>query len=74
MLVTIPTAKLASGYEMPTLGLGTWNLRGEECIAAVRTGLELGYTHIDTADAYENHAEIGHALANVDRSRLFLTS
>ena len=70
----IPTYRLKSGYEMPILGLGTWRLDGEECTTAVSTARELGYTHIDTADMYGNHVEVGKALAGLDRSALFVTS
>jgi diketogulonate reductase-like aldo/keto reductase len=68
--------KLVSGHEMPALGLGTWELRGEACKRAVREALDLGYAHIDTAWMYQNQREIGEALreAGADRSRLFITS
>jgi diketogulonate reductase-like aldo/keto reductase len=72
--MSIPTCRLASGHEMPLLGLGTWELRRRHCVDAVRKALELGYTHIDTADAYHNHAEIAQALKAFDRSRIFITS
>jgi diketogulonate reductase-like aldo/keto reductase len=39
------TLKLISGHEIPMLGLGTWQLRGERCTQAVRQALELGYPH-----------------------------
>jgi len=72
----VQTVKLVSGYEMPMLGLGTWDLRGAACKQAVREALALGYTHFDTAWMYKNHQEIGEALqgAGADRSRLFITS
>jgi hypothetical protein len=41
-------AKLASGHQMPMVGLGTWTLRGEECSTVVRAALEMGYRHVDT--------------------------
>ena len=66
--------RLTSGYGIPALGLGTWDLRGEECVTAVRTALEMGYNHIDTADMYGNQAEIGRAIADFDRSDIFVTS
>jgi len=64
------------GIEMPALGLGTWQLTGEDCREAVRTALELGYRHVDTAQAYGNETAVGHALgaANVDRDEIFLTT
>ena len=68
--------KLVSGYEMPMLGLGTWDLRGTACKQAIKEALALGYTHIDTAWMYQNQRAIGDALqeARIDRSRLFITS
>ncbi len=68
--------KLPSNYEMPVLGLGTWQLQGKLCTEAVKTAIRLGYTHIDTADAYNNHAEVGKAIkeSKVDRSKIFLTT
>lgn len=59
---------------MPKIGLGTWKLRGDECERVVRQALELGYRHIDTADAYENHRAIGRALDPSLRDQVFLTS
>lgn len=52
------------GIKLPKLGLGTYQLRGAECTAAVESALGLGYSHIDTAEMYSNEAEIGAALAN----------
>ena len=66
--------QLASGYKMPALGLGTWQLRGSTCTRAVRTALKLGYDHIDTADMYSNHQAIRQALQGVDTDSLFITS
>ena len=66
--------ELTSGYKMPALGLGTWQLRGRTCIQAVRTALELGYDHLDTAEAYRNHEAIGEALEGYDREKVFITS
>lgn len=66
--------KLASGYEMPVLGIGTWELTGEKCKKAVATALKLGYTHIDTADYYHNHKDVGEVIKNFDRKKLFITT
>lgn len=67
---------LKSGQKMPMLGMGTWELRGDECTRAVRDALASGYVHVDTAAAYDNHKEVGEALktAGIERSKLFLTS
>ncbi len=61
---------------IPAIGLGTWKLRGEECRRTVRQALELGYRHLDTAQMYENEAEVGGALreSEVARSSVFLTT
>ena len=68
--------KLSSGYEMPVLGLGTWQLQGQTCKEAVKKAIKLGYNHIDTAWIYENQREIGTALKEIkaDRSKIFITS
>ena len=65
-----------SGLSIPSIGLGTWELRGQECRRVVREALELGYRHIDTAAMYENESEIGVGLAEsgVDRNDVFLTT
>jgi len=64
------------GERIPKIGLGTWDLRGEECRRAVKHALGIGYRHIDTAEFYRNEAEIGAAISDsaIDRSQLFLTS
>ena len=61
---------------MPALGLGTWELKGNDCVAAVRMALQAGYRHIDTAEMYGNETEIGQALAasGIPREELFLTT
>ena len=70
----VPHATLSNGVRMPMLGLGTWNLRGMECTRAVRAAVELGYEHIDTAVQYDNHKEIGYAIRDTPRQRLFITT
>ncbi|MFB6192533.1 MAG: aldo/keto reductase [Haloarculaceae archaeon] len=64
------------GTEVPAVGLGTWRLAGEDCRRAVETALELGYRHVDTAQAYGNERQVGDAIraSDVDRSELFVTT
>jgi 2,5-diketo-D-gluconate reductase B len=64
------------GARVPALGLGTWQLSGAQCADIVRAGLDLGYRHIDTAQAYNNEEEVGVALAGsgVPRDDIFLTT
>jgi len=70
----IPSIKLNNNTLMPQIGFGTWQLRGEKCIQAVNTALQMGYTHIDTAEMYLNESEIGTVLKKYDRKKLFITS
>lgn len=71
---------------IPVLGIGTWGMGGwltrdtsadEQCIKAIRTAIELGMTHIDTAELYGlGHAEelVGEAIKDFNRKRLFITT
>jgi len=66
-----------SSNDIPMLGLGTWeNDDPEACAASVETALEMGYRHIDTAQAYGNEAAVGEGLAaaDVDREEVFLAT
>jgi 2,5-diketo-D-gluconate reductase A len=67
---------IGGGYRLPIVGLGTWNVTGGDVAPSVRTAIECGYRHIDTAYGYGNEAEIGQALqdAGLDRQEVFLTS
>jgi 2,5-diketo-D-gluconate reductase A len=68
---------LANGATMPLLGLGVWQVpNGPECVRAVRWALELGYRHIDTAQAYGNEESVGQALreSGVPRQELYITT
>lgn len=72
--MTVPTKTLPSGAELPTLGLGTYDLDDGETADSVRTALDAGYAHVDTAEGYHNEAVIGEVLAEYDRGDVFLTS
>ncbi len=68
---------LADGNEIPLLGLGVWQIpNGPECEHAVRSALELGYRHVDTAQAYGNEESVGRALhdSGVRREEVFITT
>jgi 2,5-diketo-D-gluconate reductase B len=63
--------------EMPMLGLGTWqNTDAEQCAESVRTALDVGYRHIDTAQIYRNEDAVGEGLAaaDVEREEVFLAT
>lgn len=64
------------GEEVPKIGLGTWRMEGLTCRDAVETALDLGYRHVDTAQAYGNERQVGQAIENsdVDRDDIFLTT
>jgi 2,5-diketo-D-gluconate reductase B len=61
---------------IPQLGLGTYPLTGEDCYSTVRMAIDLGYRHIDTAQAYYNESEVGRAIADcgVARDELFIVT
>lgn len=71
------TFRLASGAEIPCIGLGTWKAPdGDVAENAVRAALDAGYRHIDTAAIYRNEASVGEAIlkSGIDRSEIFVTS
>lgn len=73
--VDVPMVE-AGGAEIPALGLGTWQNTGPQCAETVEEALEMGYRHVDTAQAYGNETEVGEgiAAADVDREDVFLTT
>lgn len=68
--------KLSNGVGIPKLGLGTWMIPDEQTDEAVRKAVELGYRHIDTAQAYGNEAGVGRGVKScgIPREELFVTS
>ncbi len=71
-----PTIALNTGHQIPLLGFGTWQLTGDTVYQAVKTAITTGYCHIDTADRYGNHKEVGQAIidSSVARKDIFLTT
>ena len=68
---------LADGLQMPMLGLGVWQVpNGQACVNAVHWALDLGYRHIDTAQAYGNEESVGKALrdSGLPRDAVFITT
>ena len=85
--MNIPTKKLNCGFEIPTLGMGTWLMGGGmerdaqhdnlRSIAGIQQAVRSGITHIDTSEMYaDGYAEkiVGAAIKDFDRSKLFLSS
>jgi len=69
--------KLSNGVEIPCVGFGTFQTPdGGECISAVKSALDVGYRHIDTAYAYGNEKGVGTAIkqSGIPRSELFITT
>ena len=69
----VPDLTLNTGTTIPQLGFGTYQIEPKDTVEAVSTALELGYRHIDTAEMYQNEAEVGEAVESL-RSQVFLTS
>jgi diketogulonate reductase-like aldo/keto reductase len=61
---------------IPRIGLGTWQLTGDEGQASIEKALDIGYRHIDTAYHYHNHQAVGKAVSgsDVDREDIFITT
>ncbi len=66
----------AGGAFIPSIGLGTSELRGRDCARVVEQALKLGYRHIDTAQMYENERDVGDGLraSGVRRHEVFITT
>lgn len=62
--------------QLPKIGLGTWQMRGDSCRRSVLSALEMGYRHIDTAEFYRNEEAVGQGIrgSGLDREELFVTS
>ena len=81
-MISKPTYRLKDGREMPRLGQGTWFMgedrsRRSKEIEAIRLGIDLGMSLLDTAEMYgEGKAEelIGEAIRGIDREKLFIVS
>ena len=74
MTSTIPDLTLNSGTTIPQLGFGVYQIEPKDTVEAVQQALEIGYRHIDTAEMYQNEAEVGEAVEAFGRDQVFLTS
>jgi diketogulonate reductase-like aldo/keto reductase len=73
----MPTDKLAiNAFEIPKIGLGTYQLTGKSAIQMIEDAIRLGYRHIDTARMYGNETEVGKAVkaCDVPRQHIFITT
>ena len=74
---TTPDGQVKYEHDIPQFGLGVFLMSKEgECKSSVLSALEAGYTHIDTARAYNNEHEVGQAIkeSGMDRNELFITT
>lgn len=67
---------LNSGVKVPQFALGTWLVPDDQVAAAVENAIEIGYRHVDTAQAYGNERGVGEGIrnANINRDDVFVTS
>lgn len=74
--LAVPDSSGPDVPRMPLLGLGTWQIPEDEAAGAVRTALEYGYRHVDTATRYRNESGVGRGLADagVARDDIFVTT
>lgn len=70
------TYTLPNGVEIPKLGLGTWMIEDDVVADAVKKAVEIGYRHVDTAQAYQNERGVGEGIreSGVARDELFVTT
>lgn len=68
--------QLNNGIEMPILGLGTVNLKGDSGVEVIKKAIDIGYRLIDTARMYHNEETVGKAIieSKVERKDLFITT
>ncbi len=67
---------LNNGVKIPQLGLGTWFIDDDKAADAVKAAVEIGYRHIDTAQAYGNERGVGEGVrtCGIPRNELFVVS
>lgn len=72
----IPNVELSNGVEIPQFGFGVFQIERSQTVEAVRTALDVGYRHIDTAQMYGNEAGIGQAVekSGLPRDEVFITT
>jgi diketogulonate reductase-like aldo/keto reductase len=75
-MILTETYTLRNGVSIPKLGLGTWRIDDGKAAEVVREAVEIGYRHIDTAQAYGNERGVGEGLrdSGVPREELFVTT
>lgn len=74
--MTQPHITFHDGNSIPQLGYGVGFVQQHETAGLVRTALEQGFRHVDTARGYRNEAEVGEGLrtSGVKREEVFVTN
>ncbi|CAA9386867.1 MAG: oxidoreductase of aldo/keto reductase family, subgroup 1 [uncultured Quadrisphaera sp.] len=75
-MTTVPNITLNDGRTIPQLGFGVFQIEPDQTAEAVRTALEIGYRHIDTAEMYQNEKGTGEGIraSGLDRDEVYITS
>lgn len=68
--------ELSNDITIPTIGMGTWPLKGDILKSAMKSAIEVGYRLFDTADNYGNESEIGEILSEkiIAREDIFIVT
>lgn len=72
----VPNIRLNNGVDIPQLGFGVFQIEADRTADVVRTALDAGYRHIDTAQMYGNEAGVGQAIreSGLARDEVFVTT
>ncbi|MFC6290774.1 aldo/keto reductase [Levilactobacillus angrenensis] len=75
-MTTIPNVTLNDGYQMPAIGLGTFQIRGGQGVNQILAAIHDGYRSLDTATNYDNEGAVGEAIrrSGIPRANFFVTS
>ena len=75
-MTQVPNITLNDGNTIPQLGFGVFQIKPEDTADAVKTALDIGYRHIDTAEMYGNEKEVGEGIraSGIPRNEIFVTS
>lgn len=67
---------LPNGIKVPQLALGTWLIDDDKAADTVKAALDIGYRHIDTAQAYANEHGVGEGIraSGINREEIFVTT
>ena len=68
--------KLNNGIKCPVIGIGTYMLSPADAENSVREALKMGYSLVDTANAYINERAVGRGIkdSGVKREDVFLST